>query len=134
LVSHQSTIHHLHISSMSSDTAAALRCIPGAIAVVQGPAGTGKTTWAGRISIPLLANDNRGTTNRHQILFTSTTNEVVKDTALKLDAMLKEELPDRRCIVVRLHAVDTEEKAAWAPAREHQDTIHMYTALLMILP
>ncbi|KAL3452996.1 hypothetical protein BJX65DRAFT_302894 [Aspergillus insuetus] len=94
-----------------------LRHLPGPVAVIQGPPGTGKTYWLVHSILPLLTLATPPPTGGvNQVAIVGPTYTVADQLAQTMQDVLEDLEPAGNSIVVRCHAITTEESLALAEA------------------
>jgi hypothetical protein len=95
-----------------------MRALPGGIGIFQGPPGSGKTYFIIHCILPFLTNPmhSSDTCTKHQVFITAPVNDPLSDIAYKLNELVKERIPWREVIIIRLHSFTTEHLVAWQPA------------------
>ncbi|GFF31511.1 hypothetical protein IFM61606_10701 [Aspergillus udagawae] len=97
-----------------------LRTLPSGFGLIQGPPGIGKTYWAVRAFLLFLTYNNRYTGRRHQVMLLAPSNDVVNDLAVRIKEARLQFIPDHETIVVRCHALRTEEDLLLMPAKKQR--------------
>lgn len=106
-----------HFNDRQAEAWWQMRQLTGGVGLMQGPPGTGKSHWLTHVLLPFVQYPNsRSENSRHQVLLTAASNQVVSDLAAKMHDLVVKEVPTRPALIVRVHAIDTEQTIARAGA------------------